>query len=695
VDRQAISSKLLAPEIILFHSKSVNYKYFDRDLSWLSFNERILSEASKASVPLRERINFLSIFSSNLDEFYRVRIPALIAFSKIKGEKSNAVTILEQATVRIKKQQELFGLLLNKEIIPCLREEKVYLLYNEPLLPELQASAHEFFFSQLLTFIQIIGSTEDDSGFFPESNKLYMAALLEGDDGERTVIINIPSDHISRFFMTTVNDRNYVVFIDDIIKENLPLIFSDTTIKGAYNFKITRDSELNLKDEYRGDIAEKIEKLITKRDMGFATRFLYAPDTPLHLLQQFIKRFNLTHASVMKGGIYHNLKDLSSLPIAKSTLFYPEWLPIKKVFVSTHSIFDCIAAGDVILHTPYHDYNPVLRFFNEAATNTEVEEIYVTTYRIASDSRIAAALISAAKNGKQVTVFVELKARFDEANNIRWAKKMKESGVKIIYSIPGLKVHAKVALVKKKKGDRTRYYGLLATGNFNENTARFYTDHILFTAHKEILRELELLFIYLAKRKKPDPTEIKFNNLLVAQFNLQEKFLKLLQREIDHAKQGLPAAVIIKLNNLEEEMLINKLYEASQAGVKIQLLVRSICRLIPGIESMSANISVKRIVDRFLEHGRLFWFHNNGQDELYAGSADWMNRNIYQRIEVCFPIYDEVLKNELKKMLLLQTEDNVQAVELDEQLNNVTIQPSSNNKTRSQEAIYELVKNHE
>jgi polyphosphate kinase len=248
-------------------------------------------------------------------------------------------------------------------------------------------------------------------------------------------------------------------------------------------------------------------------------------------------------------------------------------------------------------------------------------------------------------------------------------------------------------LVKKKKNDRTRYYGLFATGNFNENTARFYTDHILMTAHKEMLRELELLFIFLEKRKKPDSTEIKFTHLLVAQFNLQERFLKLLEREIINAQNGLPAFVVIKLNNLEEDVLINKLYEASRAGVKIQLLVRSICRLIPGVQEMSDNICVKRIVDRFLEHGRIFWFHNNGQDELFAGSADWMNRNIYRRIEVCFPIYDEVLKNELKNMLTLQTEDNMQAVQIDEQLNNAMIEPSATKKIRSQEAIYELLKN--
>jgi polyphosphate kinase len=673
----------------------VNYRYFDRDLSWLSFNERVLLEARKASLPLCERINFLSIFSSNLDEFYRVRIPALMAFKKMKKEKINAAAILEQATEIIKKQQELFGQLLNNEIIPCLKEKNIYLLYNEPLPLQIRSAVEEFFFSQLLAFVQLIVVKESDFSFFLESNKLYMTALLEKGVVESTVIVNIPSDHLSRFFKTTINDIDYIVFLDDIIKENLPLIFPNAKVKGTYSFKITRDAELNLEDEYEGDIAEKIEKLVTKRDMGFATRFLYAPGVPEPLLEQFIKCFNLINASMMCGGVYHNLKDLSSLPITKSTLFYPEWRGIKKAIIPHHSLLDSIAANDIMLHPPYHDYNLVLRFFNEAAINAEVEEIYVTTYRIASDSRIAAAMITAAKNNKQVTVFVELKARFDETNNIRWAKKMKEAGVKIIYSIPGLKVHAKVALIKKNKNNRMRYYGLLATGNFNENTARFYTDHILFTAHEEILRELELLFVYLAKRKKPDSTEIKFNHLLVAQFNLQQRFLKLLDREIDYAQRGLPAAIVIKLNNLEEEVLINKLYEASHAGVKIQLLVRSICRLVSGIKGISDNISVKRIVDRFLEHGRLFWFHNNGQDELYAGSADWMNRNIYHRIEVCFPVYDEALRNELKTMLSLQAEDNVQAMQINDELNNEMIESSGINRIRSQEAIYELISTHE
>jgi polyphosphate kinase len=349
-----------------------------------------------------------------------------------------------------------------------------------------------------------------------------------------------------------------------------------------------------------------------------------------------------------------------------------------------------IAAGDRMIHAPYQSYDTILRFFNEAAIDPSVEEIYTTLYRVASHSRIVQALISAAKNGRKVSVLVELKARFDEANNIRWAKQMKAAGIKIIYSSNALKVHAKIALVKRKHSSAP-YLGLLATGNLNETTAHFYTDHILLTAHQPMLEEMETLFVFLAKRKKPDEADkLVFNHLLVAQFNLQQRFLQLVDREITNAAQGLPATITIKLNNLEEEVLINKLYEASRAGVTIRLIVRSICRLVPGIKGESDNISIKRIVDRYLEHGRVFIFHNNGSEETYMGSADWMNRNIYRRIEVCFPVYDTTLREELRHIIHLQWQDNVQAVWIDADLNNRPVEKTGEH-IRSQEAIREFL----
>jgi polyphosphate kinase len=410
---------------------------------------------------------------------------------------------------------------------------------------------------------------------------------------------------------------------------------------------------------------------------------------PLRILDSLSTYLNLNKPTTVEGGRYHNLKDFFALPVSGDSLVYPKWPAGKLADVSTEEpLADVLARKDLLVSTPYQSYDTILRFFNEAANNPNVTEISVTLYRVASDSRIANALISGAKNGKKVRVVVELKARFDEANNIKWAKKMKAAGVDIIYSVTALKVHAKIALVKTKKGDRVMYSGLLATGNFNEGTARFYTDHILLTTNHRLLREVELLFIFLAKRVKPSAAnQIEFKHILVAQFNLKTRFFELINREIELAKQGLPAGIIIKMNNLEEQGMINKLYEASQAGVKVQLLIRSICCLVPGINGMSENITIKRIVDRFLEHPRVFIFQNNGDKEVLMGSADWMNRNIHNRIEVCFPVYDKAIQQQISEIIQFQLNDNVQAVLIDRHLNNIKPELAGE-PVRSQEAIY-------
>ncbi|MES1215642.1 MAG: polyphosphate kinase 1 [Bacteroidota bacterium] len=677
-----------------------DYHFFNRDISWLSFNERVLMEATKEDVPLLERVKFLSIFSSNLDEFYRVRMPALKALNKIKKQKKNddnevavAGDVIEQASLIIYRQQKYFGHLITEELIPKLKEKNIYILYNEPIPDSIRKDTTAYFFNTLSTFIQVVYVSKIHD-FFPENNKLYIAVVLLQEEKEDIAILNIPSDAVPRFYHIKIHETNYTVFIDDIIKDNLAFIFPGYEIAGSFSIKVTRDAELNLLDEYEGDLAEKIEKQISKRDFGLATRFLYQPGISSHILQQLIDVFSLTDATSIAGGNYHNLKDFSSFPVNESSLLYPSRNGVEYIFRQQENfLFKEIQYNDILIHSPYNSYNTVLRFFNEAAIDNEVKEIFTTLYRVASESKIVQALITAARNGKDVTVFVELKARFDEANNIKWAKRMKAAGVKIIYSIPDLKVHAKVALVKRKQKGRETYLGLLATGNLNESTARFYTDHILLTANGKMLRELELLFIFLSHRKNAEhPDKITFKHLLVAQFNLQKKFLDLMDHEIANAKQGLPAAITIKMNNLEEEILISKLYEASNAGVKINLIVRSICCLVPGIPGMSENIFVKRIVDRYLEHGRIFMFHNNNDEIIYLGSSDWMNRNIYRRIEVCFPVYEKALKNEIKEILSLQLQDNMAAVMLNETMDNISLEKNSN-PLRSQEAIYQYCLN--
>ncbi|MFT3827555.1 MAG: polyphosphate kinase 1 [Chitinophagaceae bacterium] len=673
-----------------------NYSFFDRDLSWLSFNGRVLQEAAKENVPLLERMRFLSIYSSNLDEFYRVRMPAVMALQHIalrkkkEGEANANAALLQEVAAMVQNQQEQFGRILTQQLIPALKQNNIHIVYNEPAPEAALQQLYDYYVTQVLAFLQPVHLDKTPGSFFPLNNKLYLAVeLLDNRNEESVVIINIPADDLPRFYKIADGDTQYIFFLDDIIKWNLNYLFPGKGIAGAYTFKITRDAELDLKDEYEGDIAEKIEKQIAKRDFGLATRFLYEPSMPLRTLQTLINELKLESAGVVEGGVYHNLKDLDALPVNNNAWRYPSQPSLKKAIVPGSSLFEEIRQKDLIVHPPYQSYDTILRFFNEAATSNAVEEIYVMLYRVANDSKIVHALMSAARNGKKVTVLVELKARFDEANNLKWARKMKDAGVTIIYSIPGLKVHAKIALVKKRVGKRMEYYGMLATGNLNESTARFYTDHILLTGHHEITREMELLFIFLGRRKKPvSPEQVPFRHLLVAQFNMQQRFLELIDREIENAKKGLASGITIKLNNIEERVLISKLYEASQAGVPIKLIVRSICCIIPAVEGMSDNITIRRIVDRYLEHGRIFLFHNNGGDELFMGSSDWMNRSMYRRIEVAFPVYDVSIKDEIKNILALQWQDNQQAVILDRDMQNIAV-AETDEPVRSQQAIYE------
>jgi polyphosphate kinase len=643
-------------------------QFFNRDISWLSFNERVLTEASRETVPLMERFRFLSIYSSNLDEFYRVRIPT---YNKKKATDEDRL-ILEQIREIINRQQEMYGNLIRRELIPALGEKGLFLLYDKIIPSELHEQLANYFLNKVAGYLHIT-SIDSKSDFFPQNNHLYKAVLTGKDDQLYAWIINIPSDHLPRFERFSVNNRDYILLLEDIIDHSLKFIFRDSHVIEACNVKLTRDASIKIIENADEDTAVLMEKELSKRDRGKATRFLYDPVMSRLMIERLKERFDLRKSALVAGGRYHNLRDFGSIPLENKSYEYPTRVPLVNIRADfSETLFDVITRKDRLVHSPYHSYDCILRFFNEAALDTEVEQIFVTFYRIASTSRIGHALISAAQNGKEVYVIVELKARFDEANNIRWAKSMKAAGIKIVYSENELKVHAKVALIKRK-GDLPMI-GLMATGNFNENTARVYTDHTLLTANQPVLSELYKLFqILIHERKIKNISEISFDRLLVAQFNLYERFISMINREIEIAGEGLSAGIIIKLNNLEEESLILKLYEASNAGVKIQLLIRGICRLIPGVSGQSANITVHRIIDRYLEHGRVFIFENRGEMDIYMGSADWMNRNIHHRIEVCFQIIDPDLKKEMYKLIRFQLDDNVQAVMLDQHLKNVPV----------------------
>jgi len=674
--------------------------YINRDLSWLTFNLRVLQEAADETVPLYERLKFLAIFSSNLDEFFRVRYPSVMALEKLKKKTQKQANpaadedIVEKVQTEINTQLNYFGKILNEKIIPALKDNGVIFYYNTPILEAHEAEIREIFLSEVLSFIQpIILDGANDKNFIPENNKLYLLVILK-DAAKETLthaIVNIPSEKIQRFFvLEPQNNFQYVIFIDDIVRENLSRIFPNMQIQGMYSIKLNRNAELNLDMEYSGDLLQKIEKQLHKRDFGPPSRFLYEAGMPKNVQLFLASSFHLQFDEMFEGAHYHNLKDLAKFPqFNKDDLQYKKQKPIiLHDIANSGDIFNVLNRHDILLHLPYQSYNPVLAFFNQAAVDPTVTDIYITLYRVAAESHIVNALISAAKNGKNVVTFIELKARFDEENNIRWSKLMKEAGVKIIYSQPDIKVHSKIALVNKKNKEEHVSYALLSTGNFNEATAQLYTDHVLMTTDKQMIKELMPLFEFLRKNDADAKTKIKFEKLLVSQFNMFSRFEKLIEGEIKKAIAGEPALIRIKINNLEEPSLIDLLYKASQAGVTIHLIIRSVCCLNPGVKDLSENIVVRRLVDRYLEHTRIFIFGEDENAEVIMGSADWMNRNLHHRIEVCTTITTEECKKELIDYFNIQWSDNDKMVELSENLEQHKVESDSNKKINAQESIY-------
>jgi polyphosphate kinase len=675
---------------------------YNRDLSWLGFNLRVLQEAADAEVPLYERLKFLSIFSSNLDEFFRVRYPGIIALSVLNKKTRRAIqgtdeNIAEKVQDEINRQLDFFGSVLHNEILPLLKENGIIFYYDTPIRMEHFPEIREIFLSDVLSFIQpIYLDGKAEKGFMPENNRLYFVVTLqENIDGIlKQAIVNIPSEKTKRFFsLTPLDEFNYVIFLDDIVRENLIYLFPGLQILGAYSIKVNRDAELVLADEFSGDLLQKIESQLQKRDFGSPSRFLYQKGMPRNLQMFLSATFNLTSHDMFSGGRYHNLKDLSAFPDFNKLPRYERRKPLSSSRVmNSGDIFNILLKEDVLLHIPYQSYNPVLSFFNQAAVDIDVSDIYITLYRVAEESHIINALISAAKNGKNVIAFVELKARFDEANNIRWSRIMKDAGVKIIYSNPEIKVHSKIALVRKRKDSGKQSFAILSTGNFNEITAQYYTDHVLMTTDTPIVTELLQLFKFLQlkeiseKDKKPE-----FDELLVAQFNLNDELEKLIDKEIAKAKYGKEALIRIKVNNLEEPGIIRHLYKASEAGVKIHLIVRSICCLVPGVPGESENIIATRIVDQYLEHSRILIFGTGDNAEVLIGSSDLMTRNLYHRIEVYVRIKNENCKKELIKYFAIQWHDNDKAVILLPGFEQKKPVNTDGTKVNAQQSIYHFL----
>ena len=679
-----------------------NRKYFDRELSWLYFNHRVLQEAKDPSVPLYERIKFAAIYSSNLDEFFRVRVASIRSLLSLKHKSQKDLSfdpnkLLTQIRETVHVQQEELGKIFREELVPQLENENIFFVDEKNINDDQREFVRSYFYDQVIPYIQPTLLDKKRIATFLRNKAIYLVIRLsvkkiksvkeKNISRFKYALVEIPSDRLGRFInLPSIEKKNYIIFLDDLIRIQLQELFPDYKVECSYSIKLTRDAELYIDDEFSGDLLLKIRRGLSKRKTGVPSRFLYDKEMPDEFIKFLRDALHLQKNDIIQGGKYHNINDFFSLPkFGNPKLEYEPMPPLYcKELESASSIFSTISKKDVLLSFPYQSYKYVIKLLEESATDEQVKSIKITLYRVADQSLIIRWLVRAAENGKKVTAFIEVKARFDEELNFASADALEKAGVKVFFSFPGLKVHSKLCLIERIENNISKYYTYLATGNFNEKTAHIYSDFGLLTAHQEIGKEVMRVFNFLERKSK----KCKFNHLLASPFNLRKSFIQLIENEIKNAVEGKKAEIIIKLNSLEDRKMIKKLYEASASGVRIKIIVRGICCLIPGIKGLSENIEAFSIVDRFLEHSRVYIFHNDGDIKYFMGSADWMQRNLSRRVEVCFPVYDKDIQLSLQKMIDLQLNDNVKARIIDErQINNYRA-GFNEKKIRSQYDIY-------
>ena len=669
-----------------------NNKYYHRDLSWLRFNHRVLQEVADKRNPLYERIKFMAIFSSNLDEFFRVRVSDIRQIKDLdKPLRKKLITkpnaVLKEIKIQVHKLQEEFGKVFLTEIIPDLEKEGIHLIGYREFSKAQKTVAEDYFNKNLKDKIDLEASyfTSKDA-VFVENESSYITASISKDKFQ---VVQIPKDEPRFFVFPSEDDTHYITFIDDIIKYNLYRVQSKLDLS-YYAIKISRDAELYIEDEFSGNLMEKIKDSLPNREKGQATRILIDQRMPEAFQNTLKKALDVTNADIMLGGKYHNFKDFFKFPNPTKKDLYFEKLPTLEhpVISNFDTMFEAIDTKDQLMHFPYQSFEPVIKLLEEAAEDPSVKVIKMTMYRLADESRLNTAIAKAAKNGKKVVVFIEVKARFDEHNNLKWGDIFKENGAQVLYSYPGIKVHSKILYIEREIGDEIKRYCYIGTGNFNEKTATLYTDFGLMTNNKKITLELNKIFLVLEgifivpKAKK----------LLVSPFTMRYKFVSLVENEILLAQAGKEASIILKMNSLQDKNMIKLLYEASQKGVHIRLLIRGMCSLVPGIKGQSENIYVTSILDRFLEHGRVYIFGNGSEEKMYIGSADWMTRNLSHRIEVVTPILDRDHFKTIRDVIDIQLADNVKARSIDAKQKNVYVK-NDKPEVRSQYVTYEYFKN--
>ena len=681
------------------------YNYFKRDISWLSFNYRVLLEALDEHLPLYERINFISIYSSNLEEFYKIRVAdhkAVASGATESDEETvqSARELVEEINHEVNRQLDDRVRIYEEKILPALRKNHIIFYQDRHVESFHQQFIKDFFREEIFPYLQPVPVSKDKIVSFLRDNRLYLAIRLYPKENRNPAnrqpfyfVMKQPYAKVPRFIeLPPRGDNYYIMFTEDIIKANLNLIFPGYDVDSSYCIKISRDADILIDDTASSaDLVAQLKKKVKKRKIGDVCRFVYDRAMPQDFLDFLVDAFRIHRDELVPGDKHLNLEDLRHLPNPNKSLRRIEKpQPMKlNILDEKESIFNYVAQKDLLLYYPYHSFEHFTHFLYEAVHNPETREIMVTQYRVAENSAVINTLIAAAQNGKKVTVLVELKARFDEENNLATAEMMQAAGIKIIYSIPGLKVHAKVALVRRRglNGEKIPSYAYISTGNFNEKTATLYADCGLFTCRKEIVNDLYNLFRTLQGKEDP-----KFTTLLVARFNLIPELNRLIDREISLADQGKGGRIILKMNALQDPAMIDRLYEASEHGVQIDLIVRGICCLIPE-QSYSRNIRVTRIVDSFLEHARIWYFGNEGHPKVYMGSPDWMRRNLYRRIEAVTPILDPDLRASLIEMLHIQLADNQKACWVDDKLQNVFKKRASGTPAvRAQYDFYEWLK---
>ncbi len=668
--------------------------YKDRELDWLRFNERVLQEASDHRNPILERLKFLAIFSSNMDEFFKVRISKLRQLKKVKKKVRKPLGLRPNKLLKIlfeeiDRQQELFGKIFNEEILPELAKNNIHILEVSKYTKKQKSELKDYFESHIVDHLKTFNSDGITTESF-EEGQLYMVGYDENLNGLR--FVKVPTDRVGRFKKLTAEGDGFMyAFLEDILKLNTDRIFPNSKIETLWNIKLSKDAELYLDDDYEGEWVQQIYDSLAKRQVGQPTRLLYEKGMPEKIYNKIKVLLGLGKIDLMEGGKRHNFSDFFSFPnpTENPSLNFEPFPPLKhKAFEASGNIFELVKKKDRLLHFPYQDFSYLEDWISEAAKDQHIISIHISLYRIAKESRLTSALLEALENGKEVTIFVEAKARFDEENNIAWGKIFEEKGADVYYSFPNIKVHSKILYMRRREEDGVRGYAYIGTGNFNAMTAKFYGDHALFTVNQKITKDLEQVFRIL-KREVLLP---KFKTLLISPYNLRSRFEEMIQREIQHAQDDKPAFIVAKMNSLEDQTMIDWLYRASNAGVRIKLLVRGFCCLVPNVKGQSENIEIISVVDRFLEHARVFLFHNNGEEELFMGSADWMTRNLDKRIEVVTPILDEDIFRELKDILEIQLSDNTKARILDRESNNDYVEiPAEKDKIRSQYAIYEYL----